>query len=140
MRRYFMMKRRIFPWMGLIVLFLFIGFGRETLAQEIYKVKRGDTLAQIARKYAVSLEALREANHLVGHKLRLNQILAIPQGAKKAAATVRKSAPSQGSAYYTVKKGDSFSSIAKKTGVSVSAIKEINSLRQSSLIAGQKIK
>ncbi len=133
-----MMKRRIFPWMGLIVLFLIIGFGRETLAQEIYKVKRGDTLAQIAKKYAVSPEALREANHLQGSNIRSNQVLTIPNGAKR--VTAKKSHPTPASAYYTVRKGDSIFSIAKKTGVSVSAIREVNNLSRNSLKAGQKIK
>jgi hypothetical protein len=41
-----MMKRRIFLWMGLIVLFLIFGISSELLAHEIYKVKRGDTLAR----------------------------------------------------------------------------------------------
>ena len=53
-----MMKRRIFPWMGLIVLFLSFGISRETLAQEIYKVKQGDNVSLIAKKYGVSVEVL----------------------------------------------------------------------------------
>jgi len=48
-----MMKRRIFPWMGLIVLFLSFGFSRETLAKEVYTVKRGDTVA-LMRKNMLS--------------------------------------------------------------------------------------
>jgi len=144
-----MMKRRIFPWMGLIVLFLSFGLSRETLAKEVYKVKRGDTVALIAKKHAVSPEALKEINHLRGNSIRYKQVLTIPTtglttgstgeklGVKqKTAKAIKSSAPLSS---YTVKKGDSIYSIAKKTGVSVSAIKETNHLRSNALTPGRKI-
>lgn len=56
------MKRWIFLWMGLIVLFLSFGICRETLATETYKVKRGDSTAAIAKKHGVNPRALKEAN------------------------------------------------------------------------------
>ncbi len=140
-----MMKRRIFPWMGLIVLFLSFGLSRETLAKEVYKVKRGDTVALIAKKHAVSPEALKEINHLRGNSIRYKQVLTIPTtgpttgptGAKQGTVKAIKSTASLSS--YTVKKGDSIYSIAKKTGISVSAIKETNHLRSNALKPGRKI-
>ncbi|MDP2268651.1 MAG: NlpC/P60 family protein [Deltaproteobacteria bacterium] len=129
-----MMKRRIFPWMGLMVLFLLFGLSRETLAKEVYQVKRGDTLAMIAKKYAVSPEALKTINNLSGDSIRYKQVLDIPAtGTAKAIKSSASLSP------YTVKKGDSLSSIAKKTGVSISAIKETNRLRGNALKPGQKI-
>src|SRR5574340_173947 len=137
MRRYFMMKRRIFPWMGLIVLFLSFGIGRETLAQEVYKVKQGDNISLIAKKYGVSPDALKAANNLGGNKIKSNQVLTIPRQAKQKIVKAKKSpAPADS---YRVKKGDSIYSIARKAGLSVSEIKEINHLRNSSLKPGQKI-
>jgi peptidoglycan endopeptidase LytE len=141
-----MMKRRIFPWMGLIVLFLSFGLGQETLAKEVYTVKRGDTVALIAKKFAVSQEALKEINDLRGNSIKYKQVLTIPstepatgakQGAKQSTAkAIKASAPLSS---YTVKKGDSLYSIAKKTGISVSAIKETNHLRSNMLKPGRKI-
>lgn len=147
-----MMKRRIFPWMGLIVLFLIFGLSREMLAKE-YQVKRGDTLAMIAKKYAVNPEDLKEINNLSGSSIKEKQILTIPptepvteqttgsNGAKtgvkqKTAKTIKSSAPLSS---YTVKKGDSLHTIAKKTGVSVSTLRETNHLRSNALKPGQKI-
>jgi peptidoglycan endopeptidase LytE len=140
-----MMKRRIFPWMGLIVLFLSFGLNRETLAKEVYQVKRGDTLAMIAKKYAVNPETLKEINNLRGDGIRYKQVLTIPTtgpatgsaGVKQVTVKAIKSTAPLSS--YTVKKGDSLYSIAKKTGVSVSAIKETNHLRSNALKPGRKI-
>ncbi len=137
-----MMKRRIFPWMGLIVLFLILGFGREILAQESYRVKRGDTIARVAKKFAVSQEALLAANHLQGTRIRYKQVLIIPATkAKQLRGTARgkKTSPRVASSSYTVRKGDTLSKIARKTGVSVATINEINHLRRSALKPGQKI-
>ena len=135
-----MMKRRIFPWMGLIVLFLSLGLGRTVLAKEVYRVKRGDTLATIAKKYAITPETLRETNHLRGNSIRYKQVLTIPttesKGTKQVAAKTAKTATLSS---YRVKKGDNIYSIAKKTGLSVSAIKEANHLRSNALKPGQKI-
>jgi len=135
-----MMKRRIFPWMGLIVLFLSLGLSPKALAREVYKVKRGDTVALIAKKYAVSPEALKEINHLRGNSIRYKQVLTIPTtgptAGVKQAKTTKSAAPVSS---YLVKKGDSIYSIAKKAGVSVSTIKETNHLRSNALKPGQKI-
>ncbi|MCX5830876.1 MAG: NlpC/P60 family protein [Deltaproteobacteria bacterium] len=137
-----MMKRRIFPWMGLIVLFLSFGLGQEILAKEVYTVKRGDTVALIAEKFAVSQEALKEINHLRGNSIKNKQVLTIPatgakQGTRQSTAkAITASAPLSS---YTVKKGDSLYSIAKKTGISVSALKEANHLRSNALKPGRKI-
>lgn len=140
-----MMKRRIFLRMGLLVLFLSIGFNQESLAQETYKVRRGDTIAKIAKKYAVSPEALRAANHLRGNSIRYKQRLVIPSteantGEKqKSAKAAADSSVMPAPPVYVVKKGDNLYNIAQKTGISVSALKDLNHLRRNSLKPGQKI-
>lgn len=138
MRRYFMMKRQIFLWMGLIVLFLSFGICRETLATETYKVKRGDSIAAIAKKHGVNPQALEEANVLAGNALKIGQALVVPERAKQKTAKSKKTSPPAAS--YTVKRGDTLSSISRKTGLSVNEIKEMNDIRSSFLKAGQKIR
>lgn len=132
-----MMKRRIFLWMGLIVLFLSFGICRETLATEVYKVKRGDSIVAIAKKCGVNPEALKEANGMEGNALKIGQSLVIPERAKQQTATSKKASSRVSS--YKVKRGDTLFSISRKTGLSVNEIKEINNLRSSSLKAGQEI-
>ena len=132
-----MMKRRIFLWMGLIVLFLSFGLSGEALAKEAaYKVKRGDSISIIAKKHGVSIEALQEANGLDGGALKTGQSLVIPKRVKQRTA---KKSPLPKSPSYTVKKGDNLYGISRKTGFSVSKIKETNNLRSNNLKIGQKI-
>ena len=50
-----------------------------------YKVARGDTLYSIARKFAVTVAAIQEANNLAaGHVLRVGESLKLPPGARAA--------------------------------------------------------
>ena len=132
-----MMKRRIFLWMGLIVLFLSFGLCRETLAKETYKVKRGDSIAAIAKKHGVSAESLKKANRMKGNALKPGQALVIPKHSKQKTAISGKSHSSTYS--YRVKKGDTLASISKKTGISVNEIKRINNIHSRRLKVGQKI-
>ncbi len=75
------MRRQIFLWMGLIVLFLSFSLSHECFASE-YKVRRGDTLAKISKKFGVSTQASREANDIQGSAIKPKQTLIIPQSAK----------------------------------------------------------
>ena len=45
----------------------------------LHRVQSGDTLFSIARLYGISLEALRQANHLPGDLLRVGETLVIPR-------------------------------------------------------------
>jgi len=136
-RRYFMMKRRIFLWVGLIVLFITFGLCQEILAKE-YKVKRGDSLAKISKKFGVTTESLREANGLTGNALKPKQVLVIPNhGNKKLSKSKKKN--SHKTEYYVVAKGDTLQSIATKTGYSVSSIKKWNHVNSRRLKIGQKL-
>ncbi len=114
-----MMKRRIFLWIGLSVLLVSWGLGRDgqassayavgkspgssSLSARVYQVKKGDTLAKIAGKKGVSVAYLREVNGLRGSALKIGQKLALyrSQGSKAAEASglakhQAKSAPEPG--------------------------------------------
>ncbi len=128
------------------------GSGRIT-----YKVKSGDYLGRIASRYHVSINQIKQWNHLRSNNLRVGQILYIyGRGSEPApqASSTSKSAKSSkssgstsssgstGSGYtvYTVKKGDSLYKIAAKyPGVSAQDIMKLNGI-SSSIRAGQKIK
>ena len=92
-----------------------------------YVVSKGDTLWGIARKYGVSVEDLKNKNNLTSNSLSIGQVLLIP-GSDKV------------DEYYTVNKGDTLYSIAKRYGTSVSSLKEINNLSSNNLSVGQKLK
>ncbi len=133
-----MMRRRIFLWMGLIVLFASLGFSGEGLARETYQVRPGDTLFDISEKMGVSLEALKRANQLQSTKLKPDQLLLIPSPeAKKVQKSVKPPSPSM--EIYTVRKGDTLTGIAKKTGTPVAMLRDLNHMQGSSLSIGKKL-
>jgi peptidoglycan endopeptidase LytE len=133
-----MMRRRIFLWMGLSVLFASLCLSREGLAQETYQVRPGDSLFRISEKMGVSLETLKRANQLQSTKLKPDQILVIPAPeAKKVQKSVKSPSPSR--EVYTVRKGDTLTGIAKKTGTSVAMLRDLNHLQGSSLSIGKKL-
>lgn len=116
-----------------------------TVAAKTYTVKRGDTLWAIARAQGVSLSHLMKLNGLgdrsvihPGQKLKVSGGTA-PAAAPPASAPAPKPAKSA-SKTHTVAAGDTLWAIAKKHGVSVSALLTLNGLKSSSIIyPGQKL-
>ncbi len=140
-----MMRRRIFLWMGLGVLFISLGLCREGQTRESYQVISGDTLSAIAQKTGVTLAARKATNRLKSNRLKADQILVIPDSQVIPASKVNKTtksqppSPSPGERVYRVVKGDTLARIVKKTGVSVSELREFNHLQGSALRIGQKL-
>jgi peptidoglycan endopeptidase LytE len=130
-----MMKRQIFVFSGLIVLFvLLLSFSTNALATQ-YKVKNGDTLYSISKKLNVSIDKIKKDNNLHKAKIKPNQILTIsPKGSSTSTAKT-KSKPT----YYNVKKGDTLSKIARKTQLPMKKIMALNNVDQRSLRVGQRI-
>ena len=106
-----------------------------------YTIVKGDTLAVIAKKNGVSLSALQSANPgLVPTKLKIGQKIAIPAGGSPTSSVAPTMAVESGLTVYTVKSGDTLTSIAKKHGVTVKAIESANGLSTTKIKVGQKLK
>ena len=88
-----------------------------------YRVKRGDTLGKIARKYKISIKKLRKLNKL-SKKSRLKRGALLVVGEKK----VTKKKPS----IYRVRKGDTIWLIAKRNHISVKKLRKLNGLKRKS--------
>lgn len=113
---------------------------RQVVKSRIYKVKRGDTLASIARRHGVSVKALAKLNHLgTRSKLRPGQVLTVKQVKATTRVVAAGKAPKgMRKITYKVKKGDTLSSIARRHHVSVKQIHSWNGKR-SKLNPGQGI-
>jgi spore germination protein len=84
---------------------------------EIYTMKEGDTLEQIALMYNTTVGILREINGIIGdYGLNTGTQIVVP---------VKKKHPYQ---YYTVKKGDNMYDIAKNYGIDYSLLLQLNGL------------
>ena len=97
-----------------------------------YTVVKGDSLYSIARRFGVSVQALKDANNLTSDTLSVGQVLRIPSSNQDNDIN-----PPSGNVTYTVKKGDSLWSIASRYGISVNALREANNLTSDTLSIGQ---
>ena len=98
----------------------------------IYIVKKGDTLYQIANKFNTTVDKIKKLNNLTTNNLSINQEIIIPK------SNYNDKTPN--SSIYLVKRGDTLYSIAKSNNTSVSEIKKINNLTSNILNIGQLLK
>ena len=136
----------------------------------MHKVVAGETLSSIAAQYGVTATEIKESNNLRRNAVRVGQQLRIstnsPQGVvestvaavtgkKSSTETAKKKSAVNNTAKtnasktktsaanptsHKLKNGESLSSLAKKYGVSIDAIKKANGMTSDKLRAGQTIK
>ena len=88
-----------------------------------YKVKSGDTLYSIAKKYGISVDKLKSINNKTSNMITVGELLIIDEVNK-----------------ITVNKGDTLYSIAKKYNTIVDELKKLNNLTSNTLSIGQTLK
>ena len=110
--------------------------GASALADS-YTVVKNDTLWGLSKKYGVSVSDLKKANGVSGHLIYVGQKLQIPTKSTK--STKATSTVDTTSTTHTVVKGDTLWSLAKKYGVSVSALMKANNLSSSTILIGQSL-
>jgi membrane-bound lytic murein transglycosylase D len=94
-----------------------------------HKVRRGETLSRIASKYRVRESQLVALNNLRSrHRIRVGQVLILPDGAAGNHAPVARSKPPSDGIYH-VRRGDTLSIIATRFGVTQSQIIALNNLK-----------
>lgn len=102
----------------------------ESNEQEVtgstYTVKAGDSLYSIAQKYGTTVDELKRLNNLTSNTLSVGQVLRIPT-----------TSPSVN--YYTVQRGDSLYSIAKKFNTTVDKLKAANNMSGNLISIGQEL-
>lgn len=99
--------------------------------ENIYIVKKGDSLYSIANKYNTTVEELKKINNLTSNILSIGQVLKLPSDK---ANNVEKE---ENTISYTVQKGDSLYSIARKYDTTIDRIKDLNNLTTNLLSIGQ---
>ncbi len=107
-----------------------------------HRVRRGQTLSTIARRYRTSVRAIMRANGMRRSFIRAGKRLKIPSrgytAVRHSAATESAPVPSSGMHY--VRKGDSLWIIANRYGTTVQQISKLNALSSNHLYIGQALK
>jgi membrane-bound lytic murein transglycosylase D len=132
----------------------------DKMVKKYHRVKSGEHLQSIAKKYRCSVSDIKNWNKLKGNKLIAGQKLAVyvnaPKKTDKLAANSAPAKPAKINSspakkeeqnsdkkfvWHTVQPGDSLWSIAKSyEGVTVEQIRELNNLQSNNLKVGTKLK
>ena len=92
---------------------------------DLYIVKRGDTLYNIAKKHQMTWQELMKINNKNNTLLSIGEQLIVPGTAKEIT--------------YYVQKNDTLFSIANKFNIDMDYLKELNNLNTDEVILGQLI-
>lgn len=142
------MKFKVF-FSAFALLFCYSILHAETVTQ-YHKVRSGETLGSIEKKFGASGQQLKDWNSLTGTRIYPGQKLIVRKSENTSTVSSKKKHSNTAKVHkghkniiagdvYTVKKGDTLSSISRKTGISLAAIKEMNGLSSSRLRKGQKL-
>jgi membrane-bound lytic murein transglycosylase D len=102
-----------------------------------YSVASGDTLSEIAQRFKISTAQLKARNNMGSDRLRIGQVLYIPQSGKGPLLSNPDGATQK--SVYLVQRGDSLSTIALRFKTTAASLKQSNNLSTDVLQIGQKL-
>ena len=94
-----------------------------------YKIKRGDSLTYIAKKFHTTISKIKKLNKMKKSSIYIGKKILIPSKKNK-----------RNSFFYTVKKGDNLIKISHKIGISIKQIKKYNNLKSNMIRRGQHLR
>jgi len=111
-----------------------------------YRIRNGDYLGLIARKFGVRVSDLKRWNGLRNNNIRVGKYLSVypkrfPKNTSGISSSRKRKSKKSKSGTYIVKSGDSLWSISRKfAGVSVENLKKWNGISGSKLKPGMRLK
>jgi membrane-bound lytic murein transglycosylase D len=121
----------------------------QRLSATIYTVKKGDSVASVARKFKTSTEVVRQMNDLptggltVGEDLRVPSQVTLPPKVMLAAARVdgRRDRTLRGRQHvHVVRRGDTLWSVARRSGMDVNTLAMMNGMQPGDVLrTGQRL-
>lgn len=112
----------------------------ELVQWQTYRIKNGDNLGDIARRFDTDVAALQEVNNIRGSNIQAGDTLKIPGDGDDISSQKPTTNGAETSQEYRVRQGDSLSRIARKFNVSVTDIIAWNALDPDAYLRpGQKL-
>ncbi len=115
---------------------------RHPVTERRHRVRRGETLSTIARRYKSSVSTLRRYNRLKNsNMIRIGQVLKIPGGGAFAPTKTSSRSKKSSTQVHRVRNGQTLAQIARHYGSSIERIRKANGLRDANRIrAGQALR
>ncbi|WP_372807157.1 LysM peptidoglycan-binding domain-containing protein [Pontiella sp.] len=111
-----------------------------TATTEVYIVKKGDMLSQLAVDFDTTTATLVELNRLSNPDvLYVGQELRVPAGRGASKTTTKSTGSVQKGGNYTIQKGDTLSGIAIAAGVSINDLRSLNNIKGDKIMAGETL-
>jgi len=117
---------------------IYIPYGKESLFARnydpkkdngrfyVHKIKRGDSLYSIGKRYGVSYKLIKDFNRLKSNILRVNRTLIIPVLKPKTRS-------------YIIKSGDTIGKISRRFDIAISKIMRANNKKSSTIRVGERL-
>lgn len=99
-----------------------------------HTVVKGDTLYKISKKYGVTVDQVKQLNHLTSDRIYIGQQLTITASEPAISETLQRNAK-----IYTVVAGDTLYGISKRYQVGIDQIKGQNGFNTDRILIGQKL-
>lgn len=108
----------------------------------LHKVRKGETLEKISKKYGVTISEIKDWNGLGRDKIKVGNVLTIKTDEEPQIAKNEKTNSKKQQVIHKVKSGESLGTISKKYGVSENDIKEWNEdvINGNTIFAGTRLK
>lgn len=107
-----------------------------------HRIRRGETVSTIARKYGVSMSSIVAANDIRRpYRIYSGHTLMVPttKGSGKAYSSRGNNIVPNGSGSYTVRRGETLWEISRAHNISLSSLKKANSLTSNRIYPGRKL-
>ena len=111
-------------------------FSKEEKKSKSYTVKKGDNLTDIADKFGVTVENIKDWNDLDKDVIYEGQVLKFYSSKKQSTEKTEKKEKEK---IHVVKKGETLARIADKYDVTIAEIKKWNKLKSDEIEVGQKL-
>jgi len=121
----------------------------QRLTWRQHRIRRGETLGQIARRYGTTVAVLQRANQIRGHLIRAGRHLlipapgaeSIPENAIAERQQTDNSSRKADALMHTVNRGDSLWTIARRYGTTVNHLTVANNINSGTVLRpGQRLK
>ncbi|GJL53983.1 MAG: hypothetical protein NPIRA02_11150 [Nitrospirales bacterium] len=106
-----------------------------------YRVRFGETLDDVAKKFGLSVRTLRQLNNLKeADQILWSDRLRVRADEDNNPSRTLKSESSSSSAWYRIQYGDTLTSIARKFGLSVTELKQLNNLKNDRIRSNERLR